>query len=223
MKNRLIFIVEGDSEVDFVENKLLPYLYSVQEALEGEWFFNAQKITTNRRRNTKGGNVGFEYLRNEVHRVSAHGHPWITTFLDFFRLPQDFPEFSTDAIDIDRMEDAMAKQLSVPNFIPYIQKYEFETLLFTDAEAFIPVVDDESQLRIITETIHSYEDAEEINGGPETAPSKRLMHIFGYEKVHDSHLILENLTIEQICQRCPRFNAWITRIMNLIKETKKRQ
>lgn len=25
MKNRLIFIVEGDSEVDFVENKLLPY------------------------------------------------------------------------------------------------------------------------------------------------------------------------------------------------------
>lgn len=219
MNNRLIFIVEGDSEVDFVESKLLPYLYSIQGAIEGKWYFNAQKITTNRRRNAKGGNISFEYLRNEVNRASSHGHPWITTFLDFFRLPSDFPEFSTGASDIDRIEEAMAKELSVPNFIPYIQKYEFETLLFTDSDAFIPIIDDDSQLRIITETIQSYMNSEEINGGPETAPSKRLKHIFGYEKVHDSHMILENLTIEQICQHCPRFRTWITRIKEIIRKS----
>lgn len=219
MNNRLVFIVEGDSEVDFVESKLLPYLYSMQETVEGKWFFNAQKITTNRRRKAKGGNVGFEYLRNELNRVSAHGQPWITTFLDFFRLPADFPEFSTNSHDIDRMENAIAREMSIPHFVPYIQKYEFETLLFSDSEAFIPVVDDELQIRMIEETIRSYVNAEEINGGPETAPSKRLMRIFGYEKVHDSHIILENLSIEQICQHCPRFNAWINKIKDVIRES----
>ncbi|MCQ2256419.1 MAG: DUF4276 family protein [Bacteroidaceae bacterium] len=216
MQNRFVFIVEGDCEVDFVNNKLLPYLYSLPKVIERGWVFNAQKITTNRKKNIKGGNVGFEYLRNEVNRVSAQSNPWITTFLDFFRLPNDFPGFSADACNIELIEKAMAYELNVPFFIPYIQKYEYETLLFVDVDAFSSVVDEESQLQCIADTIQSYSNAEEINGGLETAPSKRLNHIFGYEKVHDSHLIMENLTIEQICTHCPRFKNWLKHIETII-------
>ena len=83
---RLVFIVEGDCELRFVERKIIPYLYAVVQ--EGhEVHICAQKITTNRRLNRSGGNVGFAYLKNEVGRVAKQGEPWVTTFLDFFRLP----------------------------------------------------------------------------------------------------------------------------------------
>lgn len=217
MQNRLVFIVEGDCEVDFINNKIIPYLYSLPKTIKEAWTFSVQKITTNRKKNVKGGNVGFEYLRNEVKRVSAQGNPWITTLLDFFRIPSDYPEYSTDAGDIRKMEDAMAESISEPLFIPYIQKYEFESLMFVNTGAFTKVVDEDEQLKSIEDTINSYHNAEEINGGPETAPSKRLQHIFGYEKVHDSHLIMEGLSVEQIRDHCPRFNEWVRKIEGIVE------
>lgn len=79
---RVVFIVEGDTEVSFIQKCVIPYLY-----LKGFTNpMNAQKILTNRKRNKKGGNVGFDYLKNDVARVAATGNVLITTLLDFFRL-----------------------------------------------------------------------------------------------------------------------------------------
>lgn len=64
---RVVFIVEGDTEVSFIQKCVIPYLY-----LKGFTNpMNAQKILTNRKRNKKGGNVGFDYLKNDVARVAA--------------------------------------------------------------------------------------------------------------------------------------------------------
>lgn len=63
---RLVFIVEGDCEVAFVERMLIPYLYANASQHADGWFFNAQKITTNRKLNKKGGNISYAYLKNEV-------------------------------------------------------------------------------------------------------------------------------------------------------------
>ena len=64
---RVVFIVEGDTELSFIQKCVIPYLY-----LKGFTNpMNAQKILTNRKRNKKGGNVGFDYLKNDVARVAA--------------------------------------------------------------------------------------------------------------------------------------------------------
>ncbi len=211
---RLVFVVEGDCELVFVEKMLIPYL--ILRANATGWFFNAQKITTNRRLNKKGGNVSYAYLKNELCRIMSQGDVWITTLLDFFRLPNDFPGYTSDSKKIDETENAIREDVGYERFIPYIQRHEFETLLFSSFEAFEFVVDDESQLEKIRDIIDSYDNIEDINGGTETAPSKRLMSIFPYNKTVDSLEILSMLDVDTIREKCPRFNVWMEKLLTII-------
>ena len=148
--NRLVFIVEGDCEVTFINKMIIPYLYKYVGTYQ--WSMNAQKITTNRKLNRKGGNVNYTYLKNEVERVAAQqGNVWITTFLDFFRLPNDFPNYSLECRNIDAIEEGIKSDLGYERLVPYIQKYEFETLLFVSMDGFNLLLDDSGQLDQIQE------------------------------------------------------------------------
>lgn len=212
MKKRVVFIVEGDTEVSFIQKCVIPYLY-----LKGFTNpMNAQKILTNRKQHKKGGNVGFEYLKNDIARVAATGNVLITTLLDFFRLPTDFPGYTTDSLKLSDIEgkvkEEIAKVMDVSCFLPYIQRHEVETLMFTNMDGFNIVIDDEESLHELQVIIDSYSTPEDINGGAETAPSKRLMHIFPYEKTTDGEMILKALRIDDIRDRCPRFNEWMTKL-----------
>ncbi len=204
--------MEGDTELYFVHKCMIPYLYSkgLQNAI------NAQKITTNRRLNKKGGNIGFEYFRNEVMRVAAQGNVLITTMLDFFRLPNDFPNHSLNKLEVPEIECGIRAELSgvfPPQcFLPYIQIHEIESLMYTNMDGFELVVDREDQQKELREIIESYENPEDINGGAETAPSKRLKKIFNYEKTADGEMILEALNIDDIRVKCPHFNEWLTKL-----------
>lgn len=214
MAQRLVFVVEGDSEVAFINNKLIPYLYA--NGASG-WMINAQKITTNRKRNARGGNVNFEYLRNEIKRIGASKEPWITTFLDFFRLPTDFPGFTTDGARIGEIEKAVYQELGYSKLIPYIQKYEFETLLFADITGFSNIAGlTPEQQNSINAIVQQYPDIEDINGGPETAPSKRLQAIFNYNKVSDSQIILSDIPVEAIIEKSRKFGAWVQSLLRII-------
>lgn len=209
---RLVIIVEGDSEIILMNNLVIPYLYSIKGILPCT--ITAQKITTNRKLNKKGGNISFQYLKNEIDRVAAQGKLLITTFLDFFRLPVDFPGYTTEGAKIGQIEIAMKEAIALDGFIPYIQKYEFETLLFSSLDGFELVIDEPDQLKKIKDIMEAFDTPEEINGGPTTAPSKRLEQIYSYNKTVDSELILDLLTIDIIREKCPRFNEWIAKLVN---------
>lgn len=122
----------------------------------------------------------------------------ITTLLDFFRLPTDFPGYTTDSLKLldieEKVKEAIAKVMDVSCF------------------GFNIVVDDEESLHELQLIIDSYPTPEDINGGVEAAPSKRLMHISLYEKTIDGEMILEALRIDDIRDRCPRFNKWMTKL-----------
>lgn len=117
---RVVFIVEGDTEVSFIQKRVIPYLYSKGFTNP----MNAQKILTNRKLNKKGGNVGFEYLKNDVSRVAATKNVLITTLLDFFRLPTDFPGYTTDSLRLPDMEQGIKEKVTefmdASCFLPYI-------------------------------------------------------------------------------------------------------
>lgn len=212
---RLVFIVEGDCEIKFVNRRIIPYLYSFVK--NGSCVqMNAQKVTTNRRLNIGGGNVGFEYFNNEVSRVCAQGLPWITTFFDFFRIPADFPGYTTDSTKINNIEAALEKKINYSRFIPYIQRHEFEALMFAVPDCFNRLILREEQVNQIKEISNSYHNVEDIDGGPMTAPSKRLESIFKYEKRPHSEMILEDVSLDVIMRRAPRFKAWIESLVSLV-------
>ncbi|TJZ63311.1 DUF4276 family protein [Sphingobacterium olei] len=205
---RLVILVEGDSELVFVNKFLNPYLVSHGLNIS----INAQKIITNNKLQQKGGNVSYRYLRNDLIRIESQGNVVITTLLDFFRLPNDFPGYSIT--HCEHIEQAMHLDLdSYPNYIPYIQKYEFETLLFSSIEGFEFLLDDTDKIDEIQRIINDYPNPEDINGGAITSPSNRLKRIFPYDKVNDSELICTEVSIETMRSKCPRFNNWINRLL----------
>jgi hypothetical protein len=105
-----------------------------------------------------------------------------------------------------------------PDFIPYIQRHEVEALMFSDREGLEFVIDDASQMQQIDQIIQQYANPEDINNSPQTAPSKRLERIFGYNKVNDGELILDMMEIETIIHKCPRFAAWVNKLETKLRE-----
>ena len=85
-------------------------------------------------------------------------------------------------------------------------------------DGFNYVVDKEESLNKLKEIINQYANPEDINSGSETAPSKRLMKIFPYQKTTDGEIILEALPIDDIRSKCPRFNEWLENLENRIRE-----
>ncbi|MFK7797189.1 MAG: DUF4276 family protein [Aureispira sp.] len=214
MSKRLVFIVEGDTEVKFVHELIIPYLLSLGYTNS----MNAQTIITSRKKNKKGGVGNFEYLKNDIKRVFAQGNVIVTTLLDFFRLPTNFPNYSTDKLQIPTIEQGMYEVFDTPDFVPYIQQYEMEALFFSKLEAFELSTDTNKQLQALEVIIADYPNPEDINGGADTAPSKRLETIFGYKKNLHVEFILDELTIPVIRAKCPRFNTWIEKLINKLKE-----
>ncbi len=206
---RLVFIVEGDTEINFIERLLIPYLY-------GKGFknpMNAQTITTNRKLHKKGGNTSYGKFKNDVQRTLAQENVLVTTLVDFFKLPTDFPCYTTDSSKIDEIEQAVQKDIKNPNFIPYIQRHEIEALMFSDRAGFEFVIDDETSLSKIDKIIADYPNPEDINNSPQTAPSKRLQAIYSYDKLQDGNLIFEMINFENILKKCPRFRNWVDEII----------
>lgn len=208
---RLVFIVEGDAEQHFINRHLVDYLSQKFPGMG----MHAQKITTNRQLNKKGGNVSYALFKNELRRTAAQGNVIITTMLDFFRMPNDFPGYSTDVRMIGVMEDDIRTDCSTiiaPQFfLPYIQKHEFESLLFANLSGFSKILDVKG-LNQVTKIVKDCGSPEEINGGAETAPSKRLASIFDYKKVADSLLVMSDVSIDQLRRLCPHFDEWVGRL-----------
>lgn len=208
---RLIFIVEGDAEQHFINSHLVDYL---SQKFPGTGM-HAQKITTNRQMNKKGGNVSYALFQNELRRTAAQGNVMITTMVDFFCIPNDFPGYSTDVRTIDVMENNIRTDCSAiiaPQFfLPYIQKHEFEALLFANPSGFSNILDAKG-LNQVTKIVKDYGNPEDIDGGVDTAPSKRLASIFDYRKVADSLLVMSDVSIDKLRSACPRFNEWVGRL-----------
>ena len=211
---RLVFIVEGRSEERFINKLLIPYL-STKEGLQGIPM-HAQRLVTNRKKLIRGGNVSFGKFANDVRNVAAPGDVLVTTMIDFFRLPAEFPGFTTDSLKVDmieqRIRDALSSDVAPAIFLPYIQRHEFETLLFSNMGGFAVLDMNEKAMAQLESIEREYANPEDINGGAETAPSKRLGHIFNYEKAADSFAMLSAIPIDTIRAKCPRFNRWVAQL-----------
>ncbi|MDD2767446.1 MAG: DUF4276 family protein [Methylococcus sp.] len=135
--SRVVVVCEGQTEEEFVRDVLAPCFYGLELYLE------PQMVETSP--GHRGGALNYgrvkPHLRNVLRQKSA---PVVTTLFDLYKLDKHFPGFEQSRaisdlgqrLDVLRQElhaDVVAAARCQPGrFIPYIQPYEFEALLFSD-------------------------------------------------------------------------------------------
>lgn len=218
---RVHVICEGQTEEMFVK-----------EILSG--FFSSRGIclipTLIGKPGHKGGNFKFERLFIDVRaRLLGDKMSYCTTFFDFYGLPEDFPgkQESLGCLTLqdkvqcvlDIMSDKLRGKLGdepLRRFIPYIQMYEFEGLLFSAPDVLARAIY-KPDLKVEFQKIRDkFITPEEINNSPLYAPSKRIKKLYsGYDKpIHGSLAALE-IGLNTIRSECQIFDGWLRSIEDL--------
>ena len=207
---RLAVAVEGQTEEEFVKRLLDPRLQHREVA--------ATPILLGRARNrsTGGGAVTIPRLVSEVVDLS-NSFDAVTTLVDFYGF-KGKGQRSADELEeeirtgVEKTTGGMGDRL-----VPYVQRHEFEGLLFSDVSAFKVLPDIPPKAVRELGTIRSaFETPEDINDDFHTAPGRRIEGaIQGYQKLLDGPLIAARTGLETIREECPRFNSWLERLETL--------
>ena len=200
---RVYIVVEGQTEQEFVNSVISPYLQEFG-------ILSVTPVLVRTSRTGRGGMVSYSHLANTI---------IVTTFIDFFRLPHDMPHYEDSMKKADKIEQIRSLEAAINEaiddrrFFSYIQLHEFEALLFSCNKGFEYYFSEELAAKTAS-IISSYDNPEDINTSPEGAPSKRLLAIKSdYNKVLEGNLIALEIGIKSILEKCPRFAEWIKTII----------
>jgi Domain of unknown function (DUF4276) len=219
----LYVFCEGQTEQGFCTQVLQPHLFpdydgSVRTIL----------IAHSRRHGVihRGGIGKYATLRGDIlntikRRASADVR--FTTMIDLYKSPVDFPGKPAIALDptnptsyVEALEDAFREDIGDIRFVPYLQLFEYETLLFSDPEGFRIFFDDcDKAIESLKEIAASVSSLEHIDDGEATAPSKRIIALLpGYKgsKTTAGPDIATIIGIDVLRAKCPHFGAWIARL-----------
>lgn len=179
----------------------------------------------------KGGNFRYERLFADIEkRLLGDTSSYSTAFFDFYGLPERFPgkseakELGTSEEKASVMRGALEAKLSsnlseeaMRRFVPYIQMYEFEGLLFSNPECLAKSVDCENKVDKFQEIRDAFDSPEDINNSPQTAPSKRIQKLcIGYDKVIHGSLAAMDIGLDAIREECPIFDRWLNELEALV-------
>ena len=179
----VIVFAEGQTEERFIKQLVSPALRHLQVFIKPQLLHTSQTA--------KGGAVSFDRLKfNARNTLRQHPDAVLSTFLDLYALDKDFPAFeeATKKPDVYSRVICLEQGLNEAivahgkcrpeRFVPHIQPYEFEGLLFSDVQALSAVEPTWTKsLASLAKTRASFDTPEHINDGYETAPSRRLKEL----------------------------------------------
>jgi len=223
--SRVVVVCEGETEEEFVRDVLAPGFYGVGLYLE------PQMVETSP--GSRGGALNYDrvkpHLRNVLRQKSA---PVVTTLFDLYKLDKRFPGFEqsrgmpdlSQRLQVLRHElhaDIVAAAGCQPNrFIPYIQPYEFEALLFSDVASFSLVNPSwpKKSIERLVEIRNAAVSPEHINDRPETKPAAHLERELSnpsYRKRRHGPIAAQKIGLAKIEAECAFFAAWLAQIREL--------
>lgn len=210
---RLAISVEGPTEYEFCREILRPHLQTFDVQAEAKIIVTKRNIVGS---NAKGGSVSLERVINEV-RPLLHSFDYVTTLYDFYGFKGREPGESPVSLS-ERIATSLD---NARNFLPYLQVYEFEALLFSSPAVigrFLcngPIVVD------LQQAVEECGGTEQVNDSPDTAPSRRLETAFithlgqRYDKKFHGPLLLMDIGLPAARGACPRFDGWLTQLEKL--------
>jgi hypothetical protein len=218
MSKRVLILVEGQTEERFVKDVLGPAFW------EKKLFFQATILVTKRVKagpNFKGGVTNFARFEKDTRRLLASASEGlVTTMLDFYRLPLDFPGMRSLAPNwvplrrVIHVEKAIAWHFGSPkNLIPFLALHEFEAWLFSSPDELPRVMTESRKQPQFAAICNSVATPEEINERPQFAPSKRIEALFpAYKKTLHGPTTAARIGLDRIRARCPHFDGWIRKL-----------
>ena len=221
---RVCIVCEGQTEETFVRDVLAPAFYHLGLNLIPEMVETSP--------GHKGGALKYDrvkrHLRNTLRQSSA---PVVTTLFDLYRLDSDFPSFAASQAqpDLSRRLNVLKQALHADvvaeagcqpeRFIPYIQPYEFEALLFSDVPTLTriePGWQSATAARAAARAVA--ESPEHINDRPETKPAAHLereLNNPSYRKRRHGPIAAQKIGLAKIEAECAFFAAWLAQIREL--------
>jgi len=210
---RVYVVVEGQTEETVVKDVPVPHL-----APMGVYLY---PIIVRTSPGHRGGGGHWGKWENDIRRLlRQHQGPRVrvTTLFDLFRLPKGFPGWDEHGNHADtnsrcdKLQDAVAEVFDDWRFIPYVQRHEVEALVLASLESLPGLFDANNDLDGLEALAAEIGDQqpEDVDDGPETAPSKRLMrHIPSYRKPLHGPMAIQDAGLADVRVRCPRFDNWV--------------
>jgi hypothetical protein len=174
-------------------------------------------------RTFKGGVTSYAKIERDVrHQLrNKPGARAITTMIDYYGLPADFPGLDSLPIGnayerVTHLERAFGINIDSWRFRPFLMLHEFEALLFTDTSQIAAVFHGQTIAGPLEAIREAFNSPEEINEGQATHPSARIMTIVtGYRKPLHGSLISQRIGLSAFREQCPHFGEWVTWLESL--------
>lgn len=213
----VIVFSEGPTEEQFIKRLVAPAVRHLQIFVKPQMLKTSQEA--------RGGAISFDRLKfNARNTLRQNPDAVLSTFLDLYGLDTSFPAFAESKTKPDMesrlawlktaLHEAIVAHVACrpERFIPHIQPYEYEGLLFSDTEALAQtepgwLVSREKLAAVRT----TFATPEHINDSFETKPSRRLEMLLrpGYKKTRHGPLAAERITLAVMEQECPHFHGWM--------------
>ncbi len=214
--SKILILVEGQSEETFVGEILAPHL-------SNRGIYLVPKLATTKRVKSgpdfKGGIVSYGKVRNDILKLLRDTSVVkVTTMIDFYGLPADFPGRRTKPKGtcyerVAHLEEEFRKDISHRKFLPYLALHEFEAMMFASPEQLAGTFPGKNIEGSLLKIRSEFKSPEEINDDPETAPSKRLEALLPeYQKPLHGPLVTRRIGLERIRSECPHFNDWLKKL-----------
>lgn len=201
---RLAVAVEGETEEEFIK--------SVLAAPLSDHGVHAYAICLR-------GNVSVERLVSEM-VLLQWDFDAVTSLVDFYgfrgKLPGETAEQLEARVD-NELQSQLGADLDASRVFAYVQRHEFEGLLFSEVGAFGALLDPHPDaLKDLQRVRESFSTPEDINDAYKTAPSRRIQAAIPlYRKRTFGPLVAEEIGLTKIREECPRFGSWMDRLESL--------
>jgi len=218
---RVMVIVEGQTEESFVDMLLSP-------AFNGRGTYLFPRLIG--KPGHRGG-IG-EYPRGRTDILATLKQDrtaYCTTMFDYYAMPDSWPgvtearrkpvfripKIIEQALSAD-ISGELGNACNPTRFIPYIQMHEYEGLLFSEPGILAGTVECPHLAATFQGIRRSFRTPEDIDDGPETAPSKRIkQHCSTYQKVYHGAIAAARIGLATMRAECPHFNEWLIKLETL--------
>ncbi len=216
--SRVYAIVEGATEESFVKGPLAEvlslrqvYITPIILGIPGQ----------------KGGRTSYVRVEKDILRqLKQDQRSYCTTMIDYYGLGAGFPgspapAHFTNIQRVEHIERAVKDDIcrKIPDFrpdvrlIPYLSLHEYEGLLFSDPDAFAQAIGQSHLAYRFHGVRNDFPTPEDINNDPQTAPSKRVVDIYGaYRKVIEGTLAARGVGIRKCEESAPLFRDWLQQL-----------
>jgi hypothetical protein len=174
-----------------------------------------------------GGTIAYNTLRRNIKGMvgSSREHQWVTTMIDLYALPRDYPGWErvakeTGVARAQRIEAGMTDALPNSRFLPFVMVHEFEALVLVDVDR-IPSAFPDGEAACAPKRLRQLIGnlaPEDVDDGPATAPSKRIIEVlpaYRNMKAIAGPQITGAIGMAALRAACPHFGQWVALLEGL--------